>query len=191
MEASDNYIIEQLRNGNEQVFETIFRTYYKRLCNYANTILWDIDESEEIVQNAFLAIWEKHETLNVHTSLKSYLYSAIYNSSLNKIKHNKVRKQYSEAAKHQGEPLFNDASHDLVNRELNGVINQSIESLPQQCRAVFKLSRFENLTYAEIAQQMGLSVKTVENHMIKALKVLREDLKEYLPILILMLLMKS
>ena len=87
--------------------------------------------------------------------------------------------------------MYDDASQDLVGRELDGIVANAIDSLPDQCKLVFKLSRFENLTYAEIAEQLGISVKTVENHMVKALKVLREKLKDYLPVLIWLLFMKN
>lgn len=191
MELLDRNIVDALRQGDEQVFETIFRTYYERLCNYANTILNDMDEAEEMVQGAFLTVWEKHDTLEIHTSVKSYLYRAVHNSCLNRVKHYKVRKTYGDAVKKQSEPLHDDASQDLIGSELDAIVANAIDSLPDQCRLVFKLSRFENLTYAEIAEQLGISVKTVENHMVKALKVLREKLKDYLPVLIWLLFMRN
>lgn len=191
MDLSEKYILDKLRSGDEQVFEEIFRTYYERLCNYANTILNDMDEAEEMVQNAFLVVWEKHESLDIHTSMKSYLYRAVHNSCLNRVKHYKVRQVHGEAIKHQADILYDDASEDLVGKELEGVINQAIDELPHQCRMVFRMSRFENLSYAEIAEQLNISVKTVENHMVKALKTLREKLKDYLPVLIWLLMMRN
>ena len=191
MELLDKNIVDALRQGDEQVFETIFRTYYERLCNYANTILNDMDEAEEMVQSAFLTVWEKHDTLEIHTSVKSYLYRAVNNSCLNRVKHFKVRKTYGDSVKNQTELLHDDASQDLIGSELDAIVANAIDSLPDQCRLVFKLSRFENLTYAEIAEQLGISVKTVENHMVKALKVLREKLKDYLPVLIWLLFMRN
>lgn len=191
MELLDKNIVDALRQGDEQVFETIFRTYYERLCNYANTILNDMDEAEEMVQSAFLTVWEKHDTLEIHTSVKSYLYRAVHNSCLNRVKHYKVRKTYGDSVKNQTELLHDDASQNLIGSELDAIVANAIDSLPDQCRLVFKLSRFENLTYAEIAEQLGISVKTVENHMVKALKVLREKLKDYLPVLIWLLFMRN
>jgi len=191
LELLERNIVEALRQGNEQVFETIFRTYYERLCNYANTILNDMDEAEEMVQGAFLTVWEKHDTLEIHTSVKSYLYRAVHNSCLNRVKHYKVRKTYGDSVKNQTELLHDDASQDLIGSELDAIVANAIDSLPDQCKLVFKLSRFENLTYAEIAEQLGISVKTVENHMVKALKVLREKLKDYLPVLIWLLFMRN
>lgn len=188
MELTDKHILERLQKGDEQVFEEFFKTYYERLCNYANTILNDMDEAEEMVQGAFLAMWEKRETIEVHSSLKSYLYRAVYNSSLNHVKHLKVRQKYDNRHQHNATLEHNSTSESLIASELDAIAQNAINNLPPQCQNVFKLSRFENLSYAEIAEQMGISVKTVENHMIKALKVLREKLKDYLPLLIWVLL---
>jgi len=184
-------LLAGLRDGDEKVFEELFRTYYERLCNYANTILNDMDEAEEMVQGAFLTVWEKHKSIEIHTSVKSYMYRAVHNSCLNRVKHFKVRKEHGEMYKHQADYLHDDVSEDLIGTELEGIINDAIESLPQQCRTVFKLSRFENLSYAEIAEQLEISVKTVENHMVKALKTLREKLKDYLPLIIWLLFIRN
>jgi len=150
-----------------------------------------MDEAEEMVQGAFIAVWERHDTLEVHTSIKSYLYRAVHNSCLNRVKHLKVRLKHEETVKYQSDAVQSDASDEMVEKELDAIMANAIDALPSQCRQVFRLSRFENLTYAEIAQQMGISVKTVENHMVKALRVLREKLKDYLPVIIWLLLMKN
>lgn len=190
MELTDQYVLERLHHGDEQVFEQFFRNYYERLCNYANTILGDMDEAEEMVQNAFLALWEKRDTLSIHTSLKSYLYRAVYNSSLNRVKHLKVQRKHDQWFKQSAPLEYENASEHLIECELENMARVAIDQLPPQCRMVFRLSRFENLSYAEIAAQMNISVKTVENHMVKALRTLRVKLKDFLPLLI-WLLMKN
>jgi RNA polymerase sigma-70 factor, ECF subfamily len=172
---SDQDIITALRKGDKQVFEMIFRHYYQRLCNYAGTILNDMDEAEECVQQVFLTVWEKRESNAISTSVKSYLYRAVYNSSLNRIKHEKVKQLYAQTEK------------ALEQSELQQEIQKAIALLPEQCRMVFKLSRFEDMKYSEIATHLNISVKTVENHMGKALKLMREQLKDYLPILLLLM----
>jgi RNA polymerase sigma-70 factor (family 1) len=184
---SENEIINGLRNGDEKIFESIFRDYYEKLCNYANKMIQDMDEAEEMVQGTFLNIWEKREDIEIHTSVKSYLYRAVHNNCLNRIKHYKVKREYSENYKHEADLEYSDASHDLAGKEMEQQIQIAIESMPPQCRTVFKLNRFENLTYAEIAGQMNLSVNTIENHMVKALKILREKLSDYLPFLLWLL----
>lgn len=181
---SDNELLTGLRNGNELVFETIFKDNYERLCNYANTYTNDLMEAEEMVQDTFLSLWEKHEVIDIHTSLKSYLYRAVHNNCLNSIKHLKVKREHREEYLNYADIEYEQVTDALVGRELEHKISETIESLSPQCQMVFKLSRFENLTYSEIAEKMGISVKTVENHMIKALRILREQLKEYLPMIL-------
>lgn len=188
---SEKELIQGLQNGNELAFESIFRSYYARLCNFAYSFLEDKDESEEVVQSTFLTIWEKHDSIDINVSLKSYLYRAVNNSCLNRIKHVKVKTAHKESTMGNVQDFNDDASENLISKELEHQIEVAINSLPPKCEMVFRLSRFENLSYAEIAQQMDISVKTVENHMIKALKVLREELKDYLPALILLLLLKE
>ena len=184
MPLQENELANALQKGDEIVFEKVFKDYYERLCNYANTFVNDMDEAEEMVQSTFLALWEKRENIDIHTSVKSYLYQAVHNQSINKIKHYHVRQVHSEYVKHHGDFGTYDSSQNILGEELEKQINTAIESLPPQCQTVFKLSRFENLTYAEIAQQLDISVKTIENHMGKALRIMREQLKDYLPVLL-------
>lgn len=191
MELSDKHIVDCIQHGDEQVFELFFRNYYERLCNYANTILNDMDEAEEMVQNAFLTIWERRDSFEVHTSLKSYLYRAVYNSSLNSLKHKKVQQKHEQYYKQNTAPDYESATSQLMENELQQMAQKAIEQLPPQCKMVFSLSRFEQLTYAEIAEQMNISAKTVENHMVRALRILREKLKDYLPLLIWLFISKN
>ncbi len=178
---------QSIQNGDKQVFEQVFKNYYQLLCNYACAKVNDMDEAEEIVQNTFYNIWNKREVLEVRTSLKSYLYRAVHNDCLNKIKHGKVRQMYAADYKATVSMGHEDASKQLHGKELSAMINKAIDSLPEQCGNVFKLSRFENMKYNEIAEYLDISVKTVENHMGKALRLLREQLKDYLPALIFLL----
>lgn len=188
MFISADEFVTGLRNSDELVFEKVFKGYYEVLCNYANTIICNIDEAEEIVQNTYLTIWDKRDKLDIHTSIKSYLYKAVYNNCLNWMKHYRVQQKHVEATRHQTVLYIDDSSEQLLGIELEQQIGLAINSIPKKCRTVFKLSRFENLTYSEIADQLNLSVKTVDNHMIKALKILREKLKDYLPLFLLLLL---
>jgi len=178
---------EALAVGDITAFEMLFRTYYQPLCNYAYSFLQDKEDAEEIVQSTFLLVWEKRETLAIRTSVKPYLYAMVRNACLNVIKHEKIRQKYAGE-----EVALADRSHDsvtntVVSNELEYKIKEAMEELPEQCRMVFKLSRFEELKYSEIAEQLNISVKTVENHMGKALKIMREQLKDYLPLIIVFL----
>lgn len=187
MELTDAEISIALNSGDEKVFEFIFKTYYNRLCNYADSILHDEDESEEIVQSIFLKIWEKRMEFTVVNSFKSYIYRTVYNACMNKIRHDKVRQDYKTELQAISSPAIESTGKKIMGKELELLIASAIEKLPEQCRLVFKLSRFEELKYSEISTHLGISIKTVENHMGKALKILREELKDYLPLLILLL----
>jgi RNA polymerase sigma-70 factor, ECF subfamily len=173
--------LDALMKGDITAFEMIFRTYYQPLCNYAYTFLRDKEEAEEIVQSTFMSIWEKHDRQSIRTSLKSYLYAMVRNACLNVIKHEKVKQKHAVEEIALSPRTHDSVTDTVASLELETRIRDAMERLPEQCRLVFKLSRFEELKYNEIAEQLNISVKTVENHMGKALKIMREQLKDYLP----------
>lgn len=173
-----------LQEGDEGVFEKLFKAYYSPLCQYAFTLLKDKDESEEIVQGVFHNFWEKKAQVEIKTSLKSYLYKMVYHLCLNRLKHQKVKEAYLDYNATQIQQNYASAT-DLANEnELKAKIEEAMNSLPEQCRLVFRLSRFEELKYAEIAEHLGISIKTVENQMGKALKILRIKLADFLVLVI-------
>ena len=187
MSLPEQLQIKALSEGDITHFEMLFRTYYQPLCRYAYTFLQDKEDAEEIVQSTFLLVWEKRESLAIRTSVKPYLYAMVRNACLNVLKHNKIKER------HAGEELaMADKGHDAVmhtvsSNELEHRIRLAMEELPDQCRVVFKLSRFEELKYSEIAEELNISIKTVENHMGKALRIMREQLKDYLPLVFVFL----
>ncbi|WP_222101987.1 RNA polymerase sigma-70 factor [Fluviicola chungangensis] len=181
--VEEKQVITQVVTGDLSTFEMVFRDYYKPLVRYGNTFLKDSDEAEDVVQQVFVSLWEKRTEWEVHTSIRAVLYKAVQNACLNKLKHLKVRHAYAEDLKAATIP--GEVSDPVQVNELNERIQQALESMPEQCGRIFKMSRFEQLRYQEIADQLGLSVKTVENQMGKALKIVREELKDYLPLLIL------
>jgi RNA polymerase sigma-70 factor (family 1) len=183
LQLDDQQYWPLISKGDKAAFEQAFRVYYQSLCNYAVPLIKDKDEAEEVVQNVFFNIWRKRGALQINSSLKSYLYRSVHNDCLNKLKHVKVKTLYAEDYRKTAGGGFNSAADTLEAKELGLKINSAIDALPEQCGNVFRLSRFENLRYAEIAAQLEISVKTVENHMGKALKILREQLKDYLPAL--------
>lgn len=187
MNLPEQQQLEALTTGDINAFEMIFRTYYQPLCSYAYTFLQDKEEAEEIVQSTFLSVWEKKETLSIRTAVKPYLYAMVRNACLNVIKHEKVKQKHAVEEVAMAIHSHDSVSHAIVSSELELKIHQAMEKLPEQCRLVFKLSRFEELKYSEIADQLGISIKTVENHMGKALKIMREQLKDYLPLLIVLM----
>ena len=165
----------------------LFKTFYQPLCNYAHTFVQDKDEAEEIVQSTFLSVWEKKEITEIRTGIKPYLYAMVRNACLNLIKHEKIKQKHVASELVMAERSVESVSRTVMATELETRISEAMEKLPEQCRLIFKLSRFEELKYAEIAEQLDLSVKTVENQMGKALKIMREQLKDYLPVLIVLM----
>jgi RNA polymerase sigma-70 factor, ECF subfamily len=185
VDLSEKQALETIQSGNESAFEMIFRSYYQPLCRYAYSFLEDKEEAEEVVQSAFITIWEKRKSLDIQTSLKSYLYRMVRNACLNVIKHEKIKQQHVAHELAVTEATYESVAQKVYATELESKISEAMKALPEQCRMVFQLSRFEELKYQEIADQLQISVKTVENHMGKALKIMREQLKEYLPLLLI------
>ncbi len=161
-------------------FETVFKKYFRRLHAYAFTIIKDEVMAEEMVQNVFCRLWEKAEQVSVQGSVSSYLYRAVHNESLNYLKHLKVREVYG-SYREQQEEYTTDTLHQLEHDELQRRFHEALNELPEKCRTIFQLSRFEELRYHEIAARLDLPEKTVENQMGKALRLLRTKLAEFLP----------
>ncbi len=187
MNLPEQLQIEALSAGDITVFEMLFRTYYQPLCNYAYTFLQDKEDAEEIVQSTFLMVWEKRGALAIHTSVKPYLYAMVRNACLNVLKHQKIKQRHAGEEIALAERAHDSVSQVVATNELEHRIKIAMDELPEQCRLVFKLSRFEELKYSEIAEQLNISIKTVENHMGKALRIMREQLKDFLPIVFIIL----
>jgi RNA polymerase sigma-70 factor (ECF subfamily) len=168
--------------------DKIYLDHYRGLFQYAFTMLRDDVMAEEMVHLVFLKIMERNEPLTIHSSLKAYLYRSVNNECLNYIKHQKVKRAF-ETRTVKDMPIKTETPlAKLQYQELEQRLENAINRLPEQCRTIFQLSRFEDLKYAEIAGQLGLSVKTVETQMSRALKKLRAGLADYLPLLLWILL---
>mgnify|MGYP002777694934 CR=1 FL=1 len=187
MQLSDQELVEAIRQGDERLFETMFRQHYAPLCRYAHPFTKDWDEAEEVVQAVFMTVWEKRDSLEITISLKSYLYRAVHNRCLNRIRHAAVQAEYQQHAIYEGAQSFEAPAQTLMAAELSDRLREAIQKLPEQCRLAFTMSRFEELKYQEIADRLGISIKTVENQIGKALRILRTELAEYLPLLIWLL----
>jgi RNA polymerase sigma-70 factor (ECF subfamily) len=178
-------IIDFAKDG---VLDGIYLEYYAVLLRYAYTFLHDQVLAEEMVHQVFLKALEKKEPLTIHTSIKAYLYRAVYNECLNYIKHQRIKSEFEEHSLKSMNQYAETPSVQLQFSELEKQLSKAINELPEQCRIIFQLSRFEELKYTEIAAQLGLSVKTVETQMSRALKKLRVQLADYLPLIIGILL---
>ena len=171
-------------NGEGETFEMLFKTHFKSLYAYAYTIVKDEMAAEEMVQNVFFKIWEKKGGQDIQSPALAYLYKSVYHESLNYLKHQKVKAAYRAHTVYQMKNQSDHASKKIMQSELEQQINKALDELPEQCRTIFQMSRFEELKYQEIADRLGLSIKTVENQMGKALKIMRLKLVDYLPFLI-------
>lgn len=175
---NDDQILNLLQNGDRDAYKQLFLKYYSPLCEYASQYISD-EDSEELVQDLMLFIWETRKMLIIGTSLKSYLFISTKHRCLNAIKkqlyHERIHNHIYEKIKDQ----FEDPDYYFIN-ELTEHINKAIKELPDTYRDTFALSRFGELTNTQIA---GVSVKTVEYRISQALKILRVRLKDYLPLL--------
>jgi RNA polymerase sigma-70 factor (ECF subfamily) len=174
----DNGLEEMIRQGDIKAFETVFKRFYKPLCNYAFRFVHDADMAGQLVQDVFFHIWEKREHFKVTTNIQAYLLFSVRNECLKHIRHNKVEQRYAEQLLNNPvEPLFEE--HDtFALSELSRIIELTLQSLPERTREIFMMSRFRKLRYSEIAFKLGISVKTVESNMGKALKAFRETLSD-------------
>ncbi|MEC5147663.1 RNA polymerase sigma-70 factor [Chitinophaga sp. 212800010-3] len=163
-------------------FESLFREYYAVLCAFAFDFVNSRELAEEIVQDTFTRIWERYHELHIEVSEKAYLYRAVQNNCLNYLKQHKVRTKYSAELLQQLESrvaLFSlnaSPAEKLETSELEGLAEKAISRLPPQCQNVFRLSRFEQLSYPEISRHLGISINTVKTQMTRALQKLRDEL---------------
>lgn len=166
-------------------FEKLFRELFKPLCGFSLKYVGDLDEAKGLVHEVFVSVWEKFDSLPADTNYHSYFYTSVRNRSLNFIRDRKKHVQFENVAEHE----LTEASTPFETIELEREIEMAIHTLPEKCRMVFELNRIEGLKYAQIAEKMGISVKTVEAHMSKALSILRQQLKEFLSLLIFLLIL--
>ncbi len=171
-------ILQFLKQSDQRGMEILFGEYFEMLCFRSIRIVKYREIAEDLVQDLFLEIWNKRETLNITSNIKSYLFRSIVNRSLNWIRSNKQILEEVDESVTQRSDNYN-ASHDLQKNELEDYITKCIDELPEKCRLTFILSRFEELSYKEIAEKLDVSIKTVENQICKALKLLRSKMEIY------------
>ena len=176
MEFSEKDIIAKLNAGDKSAFDLLFRRYYTPLCTYAKGYMKSSEASEEIVQEVFIRIWETHRNISIHTSVQAYLFRSVFNACINKLK--KVQADTTknldlEDAAIQSELMMMNTGEEMISKyfseEAEKELEQAIEDLPQQCREIFGLCRFENLSYPEISAKLNISLSTVKTQMSRAM----------------------
>lgn len=180
--AEELFLFEEMKRGKEYAFDFFFNYYYAGLCVYVQKIFsLPVEEARDIVQDVFVKFWNDREKLTIHYSIRSYLFVSVKNKCLD------LLKKKSSLIKVQEISTEHDSADEsfeiFVFSELENLFNSSLTKLPERCREVFELSRLKGMKNREIAAQLNISEKTVENQITKALHVLREELKDYLPLL--------
>lgn len=183
MRKNDSYIWDQLKSGDKQSFEILFKTCYPQLCLFSKQFTKDMDDAREVVQELFIYLWENKEKIRDIDSVKSYVYAALKFNSIRKF--NEISFHGIEINEIQENELSFDFHDQVEYAELQYAIYQTIGQLPSQCRKVFEMSRFEKMTYKQIAEELGISIKTVEAQISKALRNLQKALDKYLITIVL------
>lgn len=175
---NEQEIIRRLRKGKTKAYQYIFSEYYEWLCNYVFNLCNDRALAEDIVQEAIVGLWEKRKTIIITTSLKNYLFKTCHNQFLQHIRSRKIQFDTLDKIRWDviSEATLEDDLHELKMEKLNFLINQ----LPPRCKEIFIQNKLEKRKYKEIALDMGISVKTVENQMSKALHFLRANAHTFL-----------
>lgn len=181
----DNYeTIRKLRSGDEVAFDAVYKFYYKGLCAFASQYV-SFDESQEIVQDTMLWLWENREGLIPEMSLKSFLFMIVRNKSLNCISHVQIKNKIHKELKEKYEGRFSHPDFYIEN-ELMHLYAEAIKKLPEEFKEAFLMNRVEGLTYKEIAERLHVSPQTVNYRIGQTLKFFRTELKDYLPFFLLL-----
>lgn len=173
----DLLLIKKIKEGDIKSFEYVFRKYYSSLIFFSTGITGRTDAAEEIIQDLFYVLWKEHENLNILRSLKGYLYGAVRNRSLQYCERRKLDNKYRGTIDAESFDITHSSAQEEIEfREMEDVVKKTMEKMPERRRRIFKMHRFENLKYMEIAEILTLSVKTIEAEMSKALKTLRREI---------------
>ena len=186
-------IVQKIKSGNQSAFESLYRSFYPKLSYFSGQYLLDADMANNVAQDAFTELWEKRATLQSDTNIQAWLFTVTKNKSLKQISKERSKQRYRNYIKARQldinyQSLAGLDTDNFVFEELQQKVEMALSKLSPPVRAVFEKSRFEDKKNREIAEELGISIKTVEAHISKALKLLRTELKEYLPLLYILLL---
>ncbi|HLR38630.1 MAG TPA: RNA polymerase sigma-70 factor [Chitinophagaceae bacterium] len=179
IELTDNDLILMLKQGDKEAFNEIYNRYENDLRDAAFRQLHSADDAKDVVQEVFISLFIRYDKLQITHSLEAYLFTAIKYKSLNHIRSNRIRKKHINRLSASSSSTETTPAKILYLKELNQQIRYIIASLPKKCRQVYLLSRKEGFTYRDIANELGISISTVEKHIIKALRIIRSRLQTY------------
>lgn len=179
VKREEHFILRRMAEGDKNAFRFFFDKYYADLCNFVNYYINDAEMAEELVQDIYVYVWENREKIKIRSSVKSYLYSASKNKSLNYIRNEKIKQRRFKNYQDQQTDSGQLEESYLDTPQLQEILKKSIASLPARCREIYVLSRDEELTHKEIAERLNLSPKSVENQIGIALKKMREQLQPF------------
>ncbi|MEI8048565.1 MAG: RNA polymerase sigma-70 factor [Bacteroidota bacterium] len=183
MADKDALYIKGLKEGDRFVFEQIFRNYYPALCNYARHYTHNKADAEEIVQDFFCKLWDKHLEIQINAGLTSYLRKSVINHCLNSSRKLETERKIIQYGENM-EAIHGTTDHES-NNELSDYISRALLQLPDKRREIFELSRFEGLKYHEIAEKLHINIKTVETQMTRSLEFMRRYLKDFITVIAL------
>jgi RNA polymerase sigma-70 factor (ECF subfamily) len=181
--ASDADLVRSIRKGDQKAFEDLFLAYCGLMVNYARQFVVDLAMAENIVQDVFVNTWKRREHLDPEGKIRAYLFTAVRNQALKQLRRTEIEQQ-SEMSPAEAESGEASPEASWTREELVLAIHAAVEQLPTRCRTIFIMNRYERLTYQEIAQILGLSIKTVETQMGRALQVLRRSLSHLVNLLL-------
>lgn len=184
--SEDISLLFAMQQGDRSAFDRLFQKYYALLCTYCYRFV-RLEDAEEIVQDVMLWLWENRERPVIEYSLKQYLFKSVYHRSMTRVVQNEVKQRADAAYYERMYASLQDADVLLIN-ELSKHIQKAIDELPPSYKEAFIMHRFRNLSYKEIAEILDVSPKTVDYRIQQALKILRVKLKDYLPILLPLLM---
>ena len=181
-QSDNDFLLSAVQRGDQKAFDTLFRRYYPMLCAYGHRFV-ELEDAEEIVEDSILWIWENRETLVIESSLNSYLFKMVYRRALNKLAHIDATQRADTRFYEEMQEMLQDTDYYQV-EELTRRIEEAVAALPESYREAFVMHRFRDMSYKEIAETLGVSAKTIDYRIQQALKQLRTDLKDYLPLLL-------
>lgn len=179
----DNLFWRIVTKDDEKAFRSLFYNFFPSLCVYAGRYIDNKEECEDIVQDTFFKIWRTRKSLEITSSARNLLVTTVKNSCIDYLRKKEVEQTYMERQAKKEWLMYQDDVYSTM--ELEEIISRALSQLPENLRQVFEMNRFDGLTYAQIAEKQNISVKTVESYMSKSLKIMRTELKDYLPLILL------